>query len=109
MARFCQMILNDGELDGKRYVSAAAVKEMTRKQTPEAIKEGYGLGWAAGGGSFGHGGAYATHMDIDPQRQLVMIFMVHHAGFPGADGGKIYPAFTQAAVKAFGLPVGPAK
>ena len=33
VARFCQMILNGGVLDGKRYLSEAAVQQMTRKQT----------------------------------------------------------------------------
>jgi hypothetical protein len=28
------MLLNGGELNGKRYLTEAAVKEMSRKQTP---------------------------------------------------------------------------
>jgi hypothetical protein len=28
--------------------------------------------------------------------------MVQHAGYPGTDGGKILPAFTEAAAAAFG-------
>ena len=101
VARFCQMILNGGVLDGRRYVSEAAVKQMTSKQTGDAIKEGYGFGWSTGGGSFGHGGAYATHMGIDSQRGLITVFMVQHAGFPG-DGGKSLGAFRQAAEALYG-------
>jgi CubicO group peptidase (beta-lactamase class C family) len=97
MARFGQMLLNGGALEGRRYVSAAAIGEMTRKQTAEGIKESYGLGWSAGSGSFGHGGAYSTNLGIDTQRQLVTVFMVQHAGYGGADGGKILPAFMKAA------------
>jgi len=97
MARFGQMLLNGGELDGKRYVSAEAIREMTRKQTGDAIKENYGLGWSVGPTSFGHGGAYSTHLGIDTQRQLVTVFMVQHAGYAGADGPKILPAFMKAA------------
>jgi CubicO group peptidase (beta-lactamase class C family) len=101
LARFCRMVLSGGTLDGKRYLSEAAAAQMTSKQTPEAIKEGYGLGWAVGGGTFGHGGAYATDMTIDPRRGLVTVFLVQHAGFPGG-GGKSRAAFRQAALEAFG-------
>jgi CubicO group peptidase (beta-lactamase class C family) len=97
MARFGRMLLNGGVLDGKRYVSAEAIREMTRKQTGDAIKENYGLGWSVGPTSFGHGGAYSTHLGIDTQRQLVTVFMVQHAGYGGADGARILPAFLKAA------------
>ena len=60
---------------------------MTSKQTGDAVKESYGLGWSTGGGVFGHGGAYATNMTIDPKRGLITVLMVQHAGFP-EDGGK---------------------
>ncbi|HLX63319.1 MAG TPA: serine hydrolase domain-containing protein [Planctomycetota bacterium] len=98
MGVFCRMILNNGTLDGKRYLSEAAVKQMTTPQTGEGLS-GYGFGWSAdkkAGGSFGHGGAYATDMHIDQKRGLITIFMVQHAGF-GTDGGKIMPAFRKAA------------
>lgn len=101
VARFCQMILNGGELDGKRYVSEAAVKEMAKKQTAEALKDGYGLGWSTGGGSFGHGGAMATNMNIDTTRGLITVFLVQHAGFPG-DGKNAQGAFRRAAEKLYG-------
>jgi CubicO group peptidase (beta-lactamase class C family) len=101
VARFCQMVLNGGVFNGKRYLSEAAVKEMTSKQTGDAIKEGYGLGWSTGGGNFGHGGAHATNMNIDTKRGLITIFMVQHAGFPG-DGNKSQAAFRKAAEEQFG-------
>ena len=59
-------------LDGKRYLSEAAVKQMTSKQTPDALTTSYGFGWRVGKGEFGHGGAYATNMTIDTQRRLVL-------------------------------------
>ena len=101
-ARFCQMILNGGELDGKRYLSQNAVKTMTSKQTG-ALPDGYGLGWSTGGPGpdwFGHGGAQSTNMTIDAKRGLIFIWMVQHAGFPG-EGAKAQEAFNQAA-KALG-------
>ena len=100
VARFCQMVLNGGTLNGKRYLSAEAVKQMTSRQTPEALPTSYGFGWSVGNGEFGHGGAYATNMTIDPQHRLVFIWMVQHAGFPD-DGAKSRDAFMQAARAAF--------
>jgi CubicO group peptidase (beta-lactamase class C family) len=101
LARFCQMISNGGVFEGKRYLSQAAVAELTRKQTPKQIKDGYGLGWAMGGGSFGHGGAYSTNMTIDRDRGLIYVFLVQHAGFPGK-GGSSYDVFKKTAELEFG-------
>jgi len=100
VARFCEMMLNRGELDGRRYLSEAAVTQMTTRQTPDTVKEKYGLGLSIGDGEFGHGGAYATNMTIDTQHGLVFVWMVQHAGFPG-DGEKSRDAFMQTAKTAF--------
>jgi CubicO group peptidase (beta-lactamase class C family) len=96
LGRFCQMMLNGGIYQGKRYLSAAAVTQMTRKQTGEAVKESYGFGWSTGGGTFGHGGAYATNMTIDPKRGLITVFLAQHAGF-SRNGGKSHAVFQEAA------------
>jgi len=101
LARFCQMIYSGGVFEGKRYLSRAAVDELTRKQTPDHLKDGYGLGWATGGGSFGHGGAYSTNMTIDSHRGLIYVFMVQHAGFPG-NVGSSFEVFRKAAAEEFG-------
>jgi CubicO group peptidase (beta-lactamase class C family) len=101
VARFCQMVLNGGVLDGKRYLSEMAVKQMTSRQTAEASKTSYGFGWSAGNGWFGHGGAYATNMKIDQQRGLITVWMVQHAGFPG-EGAKSQGVFQKAAEDVFG-------
>ena len=45
VARLCQMVLNRGQFQGKRILSEEAVATMTRKQTAEPLKDGYGLGW----------------------------------------------------------------
>jgi len=82
-ARFCRMLLNRGELDGRRYLSESSLAELTKRQTPESVKNAYGLGFAVGPGWFGHGGAHATNMEIHPDKNLALIWMVQHAGFPG--------------------------
>jgi CubicO group peptidase (beta-lactamase class C family) len=101
VARFCQMVMNGGVFEGKRYLSEAAVREMTSKQTGPGIRDGYGLGWSTGGGNFGHGGAFATNMNIDTNRGLITVFMVQHAGF-SKDGGNSSGAFRRAAEERFG-------
>ena len=103
IGKFCRMVLGRGRFDGKRYLSEGAVKQMTSKQTGDSVKEGYGLGWSTSGDSFGHGGAYATNMNIDSKRGLITVFMVQHAGFPG-DGGKSHAAFRRVAEERFGKP-----
>ena len=100
VAKFCRMILNGGELGGKRYLSENAVQMMTSKQTGDAVQESYGFGWAVGPGWTGHGGAESTNMEIDRQRGLIFVFMVQQAGFPN-DGGKSREAFKQAALAQF--------
>ncbi|HEY3282057.1 MAG TPA: serine hydrolase domain-containing protein [Armatimonadota bacterium] len=99
-ARFCRMVLNGGTLDGHRYLSATAVEEMTRRQTPPD-QTSYGLGWSVDGDTIGHGGAYATDMLIDRKRGLVLVFLVQHAGFP-LRGKDAQGAFVSTAQKHFG-------
>jgi CubicO group peptidase (beta-lactamase class C family) len=110
------MLLNGGVYEGKRYLSEAAFKEMTSNHTGEMLGKdgnGYGLCWSVGGrprggadldraGTFGHGGAYSTNMEIDMQHGLVTIYMVQHAGYAGKDGDKILPEFHKAALAAAG-------
>lgn len=98
VARLCQMVLNGGAFEGQRLLSEAAVKEMTSRQTPDTLKENYGLGWATGG-SVGHGGAFATNMSIDLPRGLITVYMVQHAGPP--EVGKAQGVFVNAAHQAF--------
>ena len=99
VGRFCQMVLNGGTFNGKLLLSEDAVKQMTTKQTGDDLKDNYGLGWSTGG-SFGHGGAFATNMSIDPKRGLITVYMVQHAGFSG-EGVKSHGAFKQAAEELF--------
>ena len=92
VARFGRMVLRGGELDGRRYLSARAVAEMTRAQV-----DGYGLGWsvlpagewdaaAGGGGGFGHGGAMGTKLFVHPRAGRVAVLMVHQDGGFDCDG-----------------------
>ena len=92
-----------GQLDGKRYLSEPAVKQLTSRQTPPELNDSYGFGFAVGGNTFGHGGAYSTNTTVDTQRGLILVWLVQHAGFPG-EGNKSQDAFKHAAFEAFAPP-----
>ena len=98
--RFCQMVANGGEFDGRRYLSEQAVKTMTSRQTAMSIKQPYGLGWTTGE-SFGHNGAMATNMTVHPKVGLITVFLVQHVGFPG-NGASSRREFEKAALASFG-------
>ncbi len=82
-ARFARMLLNRGELAGHRYLSEAAVAELSKRQTPASLSNAYGLGFAVGPDWFGHGGAHATNLEIHPGKSRGFVWMVQHAGFLG--------------------------
>ena len=93
--RFCRMVLNHGTHEGKRILSEESVKALTTRQTPESMKESYGLGFSVSPDSAGHGGAHATGMAIHFKTGRITVWMVQHAGFPG-DGAKARGAFDRA-------------
>ncbi|MGZ5567363.1 MAG: serine hydrolase domain-containing protein [Limisphaerales bacterium] len=118
-ARFCQMILNGGKLDGKRYLKAKTVKQMTSIQTGDLKTgftpgNGWGLGWCVvrhpqgitamlSPGTCGHGGAFGTQAWIDPKKKLIYILMYQRANFPiNADDTVVRRSFQVAAAKAMG-------
>jgi CubicO group peptidase (beta-lactamase class C family) len=73
--RYGLMLANDGELDGKRYLSHAAMEELRKEQTG-TTKVNYSLGYHLRNGLFGHDGAYGTDLSVDPKTGMVAIFMV---------------------------------
>jgi len=100
-ARFLQMLLNEGEWEGRRYFGPATVTAMTSDQTaflpllPEAAirREAWGLGWrlAAAPGSeylgdllspaaYGHAGATGTGVWNDPATGVSFVFFSNRPG-----------------------------
>jgi CubicO group peptidase (beta-lactamase class C family) len=96
--RFCQMVLNGGELNGTRLLHKETVEQMTSNQLPpEAMPlsmsgfkregVGFGLGFsvrvakndaepgASSVGEYGWGGAASTHFWISPRQELVVILL----------------------------------
>ncbi len=100
-ARFCQMLLNRGELNGVRLLSPKTIALMTSDQLPPGIPrlgyeemaptpemgQSFGLGFAvrtdAGHspvpgsvGDYFWAGAYGTYFWIDPQEKIFAVMMV---------------------------------
>ena len=101
-ARFCQMLLNGGELDGARIISRKSVEQMTQNHLPEGIKinhfpipvldvrleagNGFGLNLmvrTADGrgpipgniGDYTWPGIFGTQFWVDPKKELVVVMM----------------------------------
>ena len=97
---FCQMLLNGGTFHGRRYLSKAAIREMTSQQNSGFGGHSYGLGLSLDKGSFGHGGAFKNAMEIDPATGRILVFMVQQDGPWGtADGDAIVNTLKQLADK----------
>ncbi len=86
LARFCRMLINGGELDGTRILSAASVAEMTRVQNDGSSRRGLGWDidtsysgprgrWFPAGRTFGHTGWTGTSVWIDPAARTFVIFL----------------------------------
>lgn len=118
VAKFYQMMLNQGALNGKRILKAATVAEMTRKQTG-ALDARPGMPWGLGfcvvedpakmaansvlsANSFGHGGAFSTASWADPAKNLIWVLMFQRDGKGNPDNSDVRIAFQEAAGK--GLP-----
>lgn len=77
--RYGLMLANNGELDGKRYLSPKAMDELRKEQTG-ATKVNYSLGYHLRNGMFGHDGAYGTDLSVNPKTGMIAIFMVQCTG-----------------------------
>ena len=124
--RFCQMLLNFGELDGARILASKTMEFMTENHLPgnktmrdmgdELFSEarmdgsGFGLGWSVlmspvdafqpgSVGQFSWGGMASTFFWIDPEEDLIGIMMTQlmpSSAFP------IRPQFQQLVYAAVG-------
>jgi CubicO group peptidase (beta-lactamase class C family) len=90
-ARFLQMMLNGGELDGVRILSPKTVELMTTdhlRGIPFRTGQGFGLGFSivtdlgARGipgsvGEYGWGGAYHSTYWVDPEEELIVVYLTN--------------------------------
>jgi CubicO group peptidase (beta-lactamase class C family) len=95
-ARFAQMMLNGGELDGRRYLGPRTVQMMITNHTGDMVNGqfgrpargmGFGLGVqinedpAASGlpqskGAWGWAGGFGTNFNVEPAEQLVTVVFI---------------------------------
>jgi CubicO group peptidase (beta-lactamase class C family) len=94
--QFAQMLVNGGELNGKRYLGTKTVELMSSNHTGDLVNGQFGrpargMGFGLGvqvvedpvaadlrqsKGTWGWAGAYGTNINIDPQEKLVTIIMM---------------------------------
>jgi CubicO group peptidase (beta-lactamase class C family) len=88
--RFAAMLLNEGELDGRRVLQPSSVRLMRQAALPDDLPGlSKGINWGLGvrvitsqtgegmplsQGSFGWSGAYGTHFWVDPALGLVAVY-----------------------------------
>jgi CubicO group peptidase (beta-lactamase class C family) len=90
-ARFLQMLLNGGELDGVRILSPKSVALMTSNQVGTLYSSsgmGFGFGFSIiervgadntiqSEGTWGWGSAYGGQYRVDPKERIVWVFMIN--------------------------------
>ncbi|MCB1669739.1 MAG: serine hydrolase domain-containing protein [Gammaproteobacteria bacterium] len=98
-SRFLQMMLNGGELGGVRILSPKTVELMTTSHLgdiPFRPGQGFGLGFSivedlgtrgtvGSEGEFGWGGAYHSSYWVDPEEDLVVVYLTQIIPATGLD------------------------
>ena len=115
LAALYQMMLSGGNYNSKRLLSRASVNLMTSLHTGSiepaghSTGMGYGLAWTVvrdplgtlqlqSEGSYGHGGAFGTQGWIDPQKDLVGVFLIQRSAGGAPDESNAFKAMAAAAI-----------
>lgn len=120
-ARFLQMLLNGGELDGVRVLSPAAITAMTSNQVGSLYRDGlfgFGLGFEVvehvgragrlgAAGEFSWGSAYFPRYFVDPADGLVAILMTQLIPSGGLDLQEKFRSLVYQAITTPGRPAAP--
>jgi CubicO group peptidase (beta-lactamase class C family) len=102
--KFARMLLNEGELDGRRYLKAETVRTMRQNRLTDAQREipfmgipfwmgqGFGLGlsvitdpekqaWMGAGskGAFGWPGAFGTWWQASPDDGMILLYLIQNS------------------------------
>ena len=118
LGKLYQMLLNDGEFGGKRYLKAATLKQMTSNQLGDLPKVSFapgmhmGLGFhivhapqevteSLSAGTFGHGGAFGTQGWIDPVKKRAYILLIQRTDLKNGDQSEMRREFQKAAKEAY--------
>ncbi|MCF7974449.1 MAG: beta-lactamase family protein [Phycisphaerae bacterium] len=108
--RFCHMLLNRGELNGKRLLRADTVEQMTKNQLPKTVTrngQGFGLGFSVqitegrdDVGEYGWAGAASTHFWINPGQELIVIALSQLMPFSNQLQAAVKPLVYESIVQA---------
>ena len=126
--RFCQMLLNGGELDGVHILKPETVRlMMTNSLPPDMHLAGheagpaYGTGWGLGFairtnpdfsfipgavGSFNWQGSWGTFFSVDPVQKLILVMMMQRSQY--SDNGFYFNAIRHLPYAALKVPESPA-
>jgi CubicO group peptidase (beta-lactamase class C family) len=126
--RFCQMLLNGGELDGVRILKPETVRLMTTDSLPPdihiagheagpAFGTGWGLGFAIRSnpdfslipgavGSFNWQGSWGTFFSVDPAQKLILVLMMQRRQY--SENGFYFNAIRRLPYAALKVPEAPA-
>jgi CubicO group peptidase (beta-lactamase class C family) len=126
--RFCQMLLNGGELDGVRILKPETVRLMMTNSLPSDIHiagheagPAYGTGWGLGFairtnpdfslipgavGSFNWQGSWGTFFSVDPVQKLILIMMMQRGQY--SENGFYFDAIRRLPYTALKVPEAPA-
>jgi CubicO group peptidase (beta-lactamase class C family) len=126
--RFCQMLLNGGELDGMRILKPETVRLMTTNSLPpkmyiagHEVGPAFGTGWGLGFavrtspdfsyipgavGSFNWQGSWGTFFSIDPAQKLILIMMMQRSEH--SENGFYFDAIRRLPYAALNVPEAPA-
>ena len=126
--RFCQMLLNGGELDGVRILKPETVRLMTTNSLQPGmhiagheVGPAHGTGWGLGFavrtspdfsyipgavGSFNWQGSWGTFFSIDPAQKLILIMMMQR--IEHSNNGFYFDAIRRLPYAALNVPEAPA-
>jgi CubicO group peptidase (beta-lactamase class C family) len=126
--RFCQMLLNGGELDGVRILKPETVRLMMTNSMPPDIHfagheagPAYGTGWGLGFairtnpdfsfipgavGSFNWQGSWGTFFSVDPVQKLILVMMMQRQQYN--NNGFYFNAIRRLPYAALKVPEAPA-
>jgi len=109
--RFCQMLIDGGQLDGNWLLKEETVKMMLKDHMPKGAKsgDGFGLGFyvnihrktgdpPVAIGEYGWGGAASTHFWIVPKDDMIVVALQQRMPFKRTLRNKITPLVYEAIV-----------
>ena len=126
--RFCQMLLNGGELDGAHILKPETVRLMMTNSLPPDIHmagheagPAYGTGWGLGFairtnpdfsyipgavGSFNWQGSWGTFFSVDPVQKVILVMMMQRGQY--SENGFYFDAIRRLPYAALQVPEAPA-